>query len=106
MPGRAEERLTGVGTYQPLPYLLPATVLGWANPLRLGCAGARWSAVAALLFLGLAAAMLFTPGRPEAVFGLTAAVTPMVLFVASALNGSGLEIGLLALRLPRGADCG
>lgn len=91
-PGRAEERFTGVGTYQPLPYLLPATVLELGDTPS---ASLRWgraaSAVAALLFLGLAAAMLFTPGRPEAVFGLTAAVTPMVLFVASALNGSGLE---------------
>lgn len=85
---------TYVGTYPPLPYLLPAV------GVRLGTRAEpalRWGRLASLLpclaLLATAVALLWDP-RAGAVslLGPAAAVTPMVLFCAASLTGSGLEI--------------
>jgi Predicted membrane protein (DUF2142) len=85
---------TPVGTYQPLPYLLPAV------GVRLG-SGAdqalRWGRLAGLLpalaLLATAVAVLWDPRAGAlSLLGLVAAVAPMVLFCAASLTGSGLEI--------------
>jgi len=87
------KRLTVVGTYQPLPYLAPAAVLDAGdNPRQALRWGRVASALSGALFLALAAALLFLPGRVEPLLGLAVAVTPMVLFTSASLNPSGLEI--------------
>jgi hypothetical protein len=87
-------RSTAVGTYLPLPYLLPAAVMRAGDD---PAAADRWGRFAgALLFLAFLAAATFAlwdPNRgPVSLLGLVAAVTPMVVFCGSILNGSGLEI--------------
>lgn len=85
---------TAVGTYQPLPYLLPAIATKAAdtpqNALRLGrLAGA----LIALGLLALAVAVTWDPRAPGlSLLGPALAVTPMVIFCAAILNGSSLEI--------------
>ena len=85
---------TAVGNYQPLPYLLPAAVMRAAGSpagvLRLGRAA---GALAAFLLLAVALLALYEDsGSVLSILGLLLAVTPMVLFCAAILNGSGLEI--------------
>jgi hypothetical protein len=85
---------TAVGNYQPLPYLLPAAVLRSASSppgaLRLARAA---GALTVLALLAVALLALYDVANPVlSVVGLLLAVTPMVLFCASSLNGSGLEI--------------
>jgi Predicted membrane protein (DUF2142) len=87
-------RVTAVGNYQPLPYLLPAVVLraGSSPPaaLRFG------RAAEALVALGLLAVAVFALYDAEAplvsLLGLLLAVTPMALFCAAILSGSATEI--------------
>jgi hypothetical protein len=85
---------TTVGTYQPLPYLLPAVATKAGNTpessLRLGrLAGA----LVALGLLALAAAVAWDARAPGlSLLGPALAVTPMVIFCAAILNGSSLEI--------------
>lgn len=85
---------TLVGTYQPLPYLLPAvatkTADSPAEALRLGRLACALLAVS-LLALAVAAAWdARAPGL--SLLGPALAATPMVLFCSSILNGSSLEI--------------
>jgi hypothetical protein len=95
----AATRVTAVGNYQPLPYLLPALLLrGGSSPpaaLRLGRLG---EALIALLLLAVAAVALYDAASPVlSVTGLLLAVTPMVVFCAAILSGSALEVaGALA----------
>src|SRR3954447_17926842 len=80
--------VTPVGTYEPLPYLLPAVAMKPASsPDAALYLGRIASALAAGALLLVALALL--RDRP---LGLIVAVTPMVLFSISLLNGSGLEI--------------
>jgi hypothetical protein len=88
-PGaRAGRFVTPVGTYEPLPYLLPALAMKPAStPNTALMLGRIASALAAGALLLVALALLY-----DSPLGLVVAVTPMVLFCASLLNGSGLEI--------------
>jgi hypothetical protein len=109
-PATSTLAATPVGTYQPLPYLLPALAVkladGPAAGLRLG---RIFSALlcAALVAAGIAA---LWGGASLSLLGALVAVTPMVLFTASLLNGSGLEVAAAfcfaasLLRLTRDAD--
>jgi hypothetical protein len=89
--GRCVES-TYTGNYQPLPYLLPALGLKASHHVSSATWLARGaSAIGAIGFLVLAIAVLWD-GTPVSVLGLAIAVTPMVLFVSSAISPSGLEI--------------
>jgi hypothetical protein len=86
--------VTVVGTYQPLPYLLPAVAIKAADSpvpaLRLGRLA---SALLALSLLALAAAAAWDARAPGlSLLGPALAVTPMVIFCSTILNGSSLEI--------------
>jgi hypothetical protein len=89
---RPVEVATSVGTYQPAPYLLPAAVMrlegepGGADRLGRLAGGA-----VAVALLALAALVLWG-GTPLSLAGLLVAATPMALFYAGSLNGSGIEI--------------
>jgi hypothetical protein len=109
----AVTRVTAVGDYQPLPYLLPAVILraGSSPPavLRLGRAA---EAVSTLGLLAIAVFALYDAGSSLlSLLGLLLAVTPMVLFCGASLNGSATEIAgataffscLLRLGRPRPA---
>jgi hypothetical protein len=90
--GRPCRTVTYVGNYQPLPYLLPAVAMRAGDSPAAGNRLARAGAAAgALGFLALAAALLWGAG-PRSLLGLTAAVTPMVLFTGAVVNPAGLEI--------------
>lgn len=103
----------GVGAYQPLPYLLPAAAMKLSESsigrLRLARFGGL---LFALLMLAAAVAVLRAPdGNPLALLGPMLAVTPMVVYVASSLTGSGLEVAsgiafvAALLRLTRADTC-
>jgi hypothetical protein len=80
--------ITPVGTYEPLPYLLPALARQPASSPDFALVlGRIASALAAAALLLMALVLL-----QDSLLGLVVAVTPMVLFCASLLNGSGLEI--------------
>jgi len=80
------------GDYPPLAYLLPAVALRWAGDATTGDYLARAaSAVPVLAFLILAVVLISPMGR-SSLLGLLLALTPMVLFVGSVLNSSGLDI--------------
>jgi len=88
---------TPVGNYQPLPYLLPALVIGLAHdPYAADRLGRTASALACWLCLALALRLLWD-GRAVSLVGLLLALSPMVIFIGAALTPSGLEImsGLL-----------
>jgi hypothetical protein len=85
---------TSAGLYNPAYYLL----VGWPSLLTANTSAAVIGmrivgAIAVSFFLaaGFAALHRLRPNRVTA-FGLAAAVTPMVLFLASAVNPNGLEI--------------
>ncbi len=82
---------TYTGDYPPLPYLLPAVALssasGWSSGLWLSRA---LSASACLAFILLAIAALWS-GSGWSLLGPLVAITPMVLFVSSVINPTGLE---------------
>jgi Predicted membrane protein (DUF2142) len=86
--------VTTVGNYQPLPYLLPAAIMRAADSppgaLRLARAA---GALAAFVLLAIALFALYDVADPVlSITGLLLAVTPMALFCAASLTGSGLEI--------------
>jgi hypothetical protein len=85
---------TPVGNYPPLPYLLPAALMrAESTPPGALRVGRAVSAVLALALLTIALLALYDSASPMiSLLGLLVAVTPMVLFSASSLNGSGLEI--------------
>lgn len=88
---------TPVGNYQPLPYLLPALVITLAHdPYTADRLGRLASGLACWLCIALALWLLWD-GRAVSLVGLLVALSPMVLFIASSLTPSGLEItaGLL-----------
>jgi hypothetical protein len=87
-PLAAGRFITPVGTYEPLPYVLPAVARQPASsPDAALMLGRIASALAAGALLLMALVLL-----QDSLLGLVIAVTPMVLFCASLLNGSGLEI--------------
>jgi hypothetical protein len=98
------------GNYQPFPYLLPALVARASaspNTIALGMRLVR--SLLALALLAAAILVLWVPGsRGLPMLGLVVATTPMVVFLAAAVNPSGLEIAagiaffaaLLRLRRP------
>lgn len=106
------EIATAVGNYPPLPYLLPAVLMRATRspPGALRIARAAGAGLA-LALLTLALLALYDPDAPMiSIVGLLMAVTPMVLYCASILNGSGLEIAAAIafasclLRLLRGCS--
>ena len=83
-----------VGDYQPLPYLLPAALTRVAGGAS---AADRWGRIASLIpalaMLALALTLLWDArAGGVSLLGVVVAVTPMVLFCAASLTGSGLEI--------------
>ncbi len=85
---------TEVGTYQPLPYLLPAAVLGADHHVGGSLRLARLTMVAVWV-AALAVAMWALWDEQlglASLTGLVVAVTPMVVFVGASVNGSSLEI--------------
>jgi hypothetical protein len=87
-PPRESRFVTPVGTYELLPYLLPAVAMEPASSPRAALVlGRIASALAAGALLLMALVLL-----RDSPLGLVVAVTPMVLFSVSLLNGSGLEI--------------
>lgn len=83
---------TPTGDYYPLPYLLPAVAVGLAHNASTALWLARLgSALLCAAMLVLAFALLWDGGGWSLV-GLLGSLTPMVLFVASIVNPSGLEI--------------
>ena len=92
-----------VGAYLPLPYLLPAAAIRAGD----GPAADRLGRLAsAALVLALLVATIFALWARDqgalSLLGLVAAVTPMVVFMGSVVNGGGLEIvgHRLALSVP------
>jgi hypothetical protein len=91
-PSERTGLVTPVGTYQPLPYLLPALGVELdSQPAGALRAGRVAGALIPLALLLVAIAALWA-GAALSLTGLLLAVTPMVIFSVSLLNGSGLEI--------------
>ena len=95
------------GDYYPPAYLLPAVALKIASTANRALWASRFlSAALCLAFILLASALLWG-GSLISLIGLLAALTPMVLFVSSILNPSGLEtaasiaLAAAALRIGR-----
>jgi Predicted membrane protein (DUF2142) len=89
--GSCLEDIVG-GNYPPLPYLLPAAGLAVSHDTSTAIWVARAaSALPALAFLLLAVALLWS-GTGWSVLGLLAATSPLVLWVSSILNPSGMQI--------------
>ena len=86
--------VTLVGTYQPLPYLLPAVAFKAADsPIPALRLGRLAGVLLALSLLALAVAAAWDARAPGlSLLGPALAVTPMVLFCSAILNGSSLEI--------------
>jgi FtsH-binding integral membrane protein len=109
-PSPAATSAVATGAYQPLPYLLPALASRIeADPDRLARLMRTTKALLALALLAAAVAVLWVPGeRGLPALGVVVAVTPMVLFLGSSLNPSGVEIAAAIaffsclLRLSRG----
>jgi predicted membrane protein DUF2142 len=93
-PPQDVETRVYVGTYEPLPYLLPAVAVRLADdPLSALRLARLAGALPALLLLMAAIFVLRDPDNdPLALLGPLLAVTPMAIFVASSLTGSGLEV--------------
>jgi hypothetical protein len=93
-PGEGDSVTTAVGTYQPLPYLLPAVAIKAADsPVQALRLGRLAGAALALAMLALAVAAAWDPRAPGlSLLGPALAVTPMVIFCSAILNGSSLEI--------------
>ena len=90
----AQVGVTSVGTYQPLPYLLPALVLRAADHAPAAGRLARLAGLIPwlLLLAGAVAAVWDRRRGPWSLTGLLLGITPMVIFVGASLTGSGLEI--------------
>lgn len=83
---------TPTGDYYPLGYVAPAVAIGLSHDVG----SALWlgrlaSAILAVAFIVLALALLWS-GTGWSLLGPLVAITPMVLFVASIINPSSLEI--------------
>ncbi len=82
------------GNYEPFPYLLPALVArvpAAPNTIALGMRAVK--ALLVLTLLLVAFLVLWEPGaRSLPALGLVVAITPMVVFLGSTVNPSGLEI--------------
>jgi hypothetical protein len=100
-------------SYQPLPYLLPGLATTAAeSPGSANRLARALNALLSLALLYIALRMAWSPDAgPVSLLGLVVAVTPMVLFCASVLNGSGPETAAAiafasaALRLRRDESC-
>jgi hypothetical protein len=112
-PERGFTTVAAVGNYQPLPYLLPGLATRAASApgpaLRLARAA---GALLSLALLWVALRMTWSPAAGAlSLLGLLLAVTPMVIFCASVLTGSGPEIAAgiafaaSLLRLRRDESC-
>lgn len=88
--GAGGREVTAIGTYQPVPYLLPAAVVRAADDP--GSADRLGRLVLALAFGALIGAAALALASPLSLLGLVVAVTPLAVFVGASLNGSGLEI--------------
>jgi hypothetical protein len=122
-PVPPDREVSYVATYPPYAYLLPALAVrageaaGW-GPEGVLLLGRGALALLCLVLLAAAARLLVQPGLapPRTALlgfvGLALAVTPMVLFTAAELSGSGPEVAAAvcllaaALRLTRPADQG
>ena len=108
----ATDQYIATATYQPLPYLLPALESrAPLSPDQLDRLMRLTKGLICIALLVVAVAALLKPGLGSLPFvGLTVALTPMGVFLASSLNPSGVEIaGAIAffatlLRLARTAD--
>ena len=85
---------TYIGTYQPFLYLGPGLAARLADDPSTGVLLARAAgALLVVTLLVLAAAVLWDPATGAvSLFGLLLAVTPMVVFLASAVSASGAEV--------------
>jgi hypothetical protein len=81
-----------VGSHPPIGFLLPGLAVRLASDaFQAVYLGRLASAVGCMLLLG-AAARVLAPAGPAALMGLALATTPMVVFLASELAGSGMEV--------------
>ena len=112
-PDTAFTTTNQTASYQPLPYLLPGVATKAADAPGAANRLARLlNALLSLALLYIAVRMAWSPDvGPLSLLGLVVAVTPMVIFCASVLNGSGPEVAAAiafassALRLRRDASC-
>lgn len=110
-PQRQPVRLPSyVGDYPPTLYVGPGLLMRIAgDAVTALLVGRLASAALVLALLGLAAALLGSPRRPQALAMLAIAATPMVVFLGSSLNPNGGEVAAAAcfaagcLRLSRGS---
>jgi hypothetical protein len=80
------------GNFPPLGYILPAVALSASHDVTAGFWLTRTaSAIQSVVFLLLAIALLWD-GSAWSMLGLVAAVSPMVLFVCSIMNTSGIQV--------------
>ena len=104
---------TPMGTYQPLPYVLPGVVTRTAGDPVTAVRIARLAFAALCLgLIALAAAVVVSGGAGGtiAALGLVASLSPAVLLIVVSINPSGLEVagaicfaaGLLAVTRPGG----
>jgi len=86
--------LTYVGTYEPFLYAAPGLAMtGADNAVTALLLGRSVSALISLGLLAAAAFVLMIPGAgARSLIGLTAAATPMVVFLAAELGPTGTEI--------------
>lgn len=103
---------TATGDYAPTAYVLPALGLAVADSPTTGLWLSRLAdALPCALLLALSASLLWGGGGLS-LLGLLGALTPMVLFVCSVVNPSGLEtaaslaFAAACLRLTRGVEPG
>lgn len=112
-PPGAQTTSIQLGTYQPLPYALPGLATRAADSPGAANRLARLlNALLSLALLYIAVRMTWSPDAgPISLLGPAIAVTPMAIFSASVLNGSGPEIAAAiafaacALRLRRDRSC-
>jgi hypothetical protein len=84
--------VTPTGDYYPVAYLLPAVALKLANNANTALWWSRILSLAPCLALIIAGLIALWDADVWSIAGALAALTPMVLFVCSILNPSGLEI--------------
>jgi hypothetical protein len=90
----AHDWFISAGTYQPLPYVVPAVLSRIrVHPDNLDRVMRAGKAFISLLLLGAAIFLLWSPGSHLAsLVGLVVATTPMAVFLSASLNPSGFEI--------------
>ncbi|HYO00057.1 MAG TPA: DUF2142 domain-containing protein [Actinomycetota bacterium] len=84
---------TYVGTYPPALYVVPGVAMRLADdPVAAARLGRLAGALLSILFIGLAALVLWNPATGwRSLLGLVAVATPMVVYTASTLSPSGPE---------------